>query len=117
MSPHDMALAYLGPMRGLEEDPYIFPTVLELCTNDLEKGTEVTLALIAASNNEAELCYVAAGPVEDLLKWHGTRAIPALEAAADQSEKVRQALAAVWLNETHEAFCEWRRLLSKYGVR
>jgi hypothetical protein len=112
-----MALAYLAPMRGLAEDPEIFGSVLELCTCDLEKGAEVTLALVAASETELELSYVAAGPVEDLLKSHGLRAIPVLEAAAEQSEKVRKALAAVWLNEKYEAFTEWRRLLSKHGLR
>jgi len=112
-----MALAYLGPMRGLEEDPEIFGTVLELCTGDLEKGTEVALAFVEASNTDGELAYVAAGPVEDLLRSHGTRAIPALEAAAEHSEKMRRALASVWLGEKEEAFAEWKRLLTKWSAR
>jgi len=116
MSPREMALAYLAPLRGLEEDPEIFGSVLELCTSDLSNGTQLALALVDASNTEEELSYVAAGPIEDLLKFHGIRAVPALEAAADQSDKVRKALAAVWLDQKHEALAELRRLLSKYGL-
>jgi len=115
MSPEEIAVAYLAFLRGGKNDTEVFGTVLETCTSDLEHGMQLTLALVAASNNERELAYVAAGPVEDLLKSHGVRAIPALEAAADVSEKLRNALAGVWLGEQHEAFAEWKRLLAKYG--
>jgi|KBSMisStandDraft_5_1062788.scaffolds.fasta_scaffold787331_2 hypothetical protein len=114
-SLQQMAKAYLAAMRGLDEPKDAFSDVLEAC-DDLTKGIEVTLALIAEARNEGELAYVAAGPLEDILKLHGTRAIPALEAAAETSPNVRKALSGVYLSEHHEAFSEWRRLVDQYGT-
>jgi len=111
----ELARAYLAGMRGLPEPQDAYADVLEAC-NDFEKGLEVTLALIAEARTEGELAYVAAGPLEDMLKLHGARAIPALEAAAESSENVRKALSGVYLSEHHEAFSEWRRLVSKYAA-
>lgn len=118
MSPQELADAYLENMRtSSKESFWAYEDVLEACTCELERGVQVTLALIAAARDDGELACIAAGPVEDLLKSHGLRAIEPLEAAAEASEKVRTALDGVWLNEGHEAFPEWKRLLRKYGSR
>jgi hypothetical protein len=113
-SAQQLAKAYLAGMRGLGEPTDAFADVLEAC-NDFDTGMAVTLALIAEARNEGELAYVAAGPVEDMLKLHGARAIAPLEAAAERSENVRKALGGVYLSEHHEAFPEWRRLVRKYA--
>jgi hypothetical protein len=60
-SLQQLAKAYLSGMRGLDEQEDAFGDVLEAC-NDLNRGVEVTLALIAEARNEGELAYVAAGP-------------------------------------------------------
>jgi hypothetical protein len=99
---------------GNSEDFWAFGDVLEQC-GSLERGVEITLKLINSADDELYLAYVAAGPLEDILKWHGSAAIPYIEGAATESDKVRQALAGVWLSSADEAFSEWERLMKKFG--
>lgn len=114
MSPDVLAAAYLKQYRtGADEDSWAFEEVLEVC-GELQAGLALTLRLLELAADDTELAYVAAGPVEDLLKWHGKAAAAAFEKAAAQSEKVRRALSAVWLNQGHEAFAQWKRLMDMY---
>ncbi len=115
MTSQELAEAYLQHYRsGSKEDSWAFDEVVEAC-NDLESGIKVTLSLLAFAKNEIEISYIAAGPVEDILKWHGNKAIPYFENASQYSENVRKALAGVWINEKDKAFSEWERLITKFG--
>jgi hypothetical protein len=100
---------------GEGEDFWAWEDVLELC-HSLEKGLAITLKLIASADDELYLAYVAAGPLEDILKWHGSAAIPALEGAAAESDNVRRALASVWLSPQAEGYSEWERLMKTFGL-
>jgi len=53
------------------------------------------LALIAKAKPES-LCYVAAGPLEDLLSHHGPIMIERVEALAVSDPRFRSCLASVW---------------------
>lgn len=115
MNHQELAAAYMDHYRtGSESESWAFDEVVDAC-NELEEGIKITFSLIELSENDAELAYVAAGPVEDLLKWHGKKAIPYFENASVYSEKVRKALAGVWINEKYEAFTEWKKLMVKFG--
>jgi hypothetical protein len=85
-----------------------------LC-NNLESGFEITRRLIESAEDDLYLGYIAAGPVEDLIVRHGTPAVALLEEAADSSPRVRESLAGVWLNTSHDAFPEWSRVMHKCG--
>lgn len=99
LNHQELAQAYLKQYRiGSEDDFWAFESVVEAC-NDLDFGVKLTLSLIVQSENEMELAYIAAGPLEDLLKLHGNKAIPEFEKASEYSEKVRIALSGVWIDE------------------
>ena len=115
MKPEELAAAYLADFRTGAEDSLAFGEVLDAC-NDLVKGIEVTRALIELAGSDFELAYVAAGPVEDLLNWHGMRAFVLLAADARKSTKARDALAGVWIDDECEAFSAWKALMEKYGL-
>lgn len=53
------------------------------------------LALIAEAKPES-LCYVAAGPLEDLLSHHGPTMIERIEALAASDPRFLSCLAGVW---------------------
>jgi hypothetical protein len=114
MLADSLATTYLKQYRtGASEDFWAFEAILEACGN-LATGLPVVLELIELAVDDSELSYVAAGPVEDLLKWHGKAAIAAFEKAAVHSTKVRQALAGVWINADDDAFSDWKRLMEEY---
>lgn len=117
MSPQDLASAYLKHYRsGDADDFWAFEDVINACGN-LRDGFPVAMALISQAQDDLELAYVAAGPVEDLLKWHGVPALALFEKAAENSGKVRRALANVWIKDTDEAYSGWLALMELYGFQ
>jgi len=116
MKPQELAEAYLKNYRTrLDEDFWAFEEVNEAC-NNFESGLEITLALISSANNEQELSYVAAGPVEDMLTMHGNKAMEAFEKAILNSDKILEALAGVWLSESNEVYSTWKQLMNKHNL-
>ena len=56
-----------------EEDWWAWQEVTDLVTQCPEKeGWEITLALIEKAPSKKALAYVAAGPLEDLMSYHGS---------------------------------------------
>jgi len=88
--------------------------VSELCC-DLAKGTDVALRLIATAEDNAYLAYVAAGPVEDLIKEYGGAALTLFEEAAETSPRVIEALAGVWLDPSDNGYGEWHRIMQMHS--
>ena len=60
-----------------------------------DEAWERILALISQAREES-LCYVAAGPLEDLLSEHGPLIIARVEAAATTDSRFAICLAGVW---------------------
>jgi hypothetical protein len=87
--------------------------VNDLCCN-LEAGFEITRRLVESASDGMYLYYGAAGPVEDLIVRQGLPALALLEQEADDSERMRDALAGVWLNPLDHTFEELSRILRKY---
>jgi hypothetical protein len=69
----------------------------DLRREDPEEAWQVTLQLIAAAPDGDALSYVAAGPLEDLIKDRGDQFIDRIEAEAAGNARLRQALGKVWI--------------------
>jgi hypothetical protein len=95
----DCALADVYLRQHETNDPelfWAFEEVLEICISDPERAWQLTLTLIAKASNPKSLSYIAAGPLEDLLKNHGSAVIDRVEIAARRDSKFRLALCDVW---------------------
>jgi hypothetical protein len=57
---------------------------------------EIIRAVISEAPNDAVLAFVAAGPLEDLLSYHGEVVIELVERFAAIDEWFRRALSGVW---------------------
>lgn len=95
----DTALAEAYLRHHDTKDPQLdwaFDEVLDIFDSDLERAWRLTLVLIEKASNPAALSYVAAGPLEDLLKHFGVAVIERVEEAARRDPKFRLALGDVW---------------------
>lgn len=110
----EVVIMYLVHYRTKDESLEWAWHYAEKATRNLEGGLSLCLALIEAAENDEELAYVAAGPVEDLLNRVGIPAIEAFEVPARRSLKVRNALAGVWLRPDAAAYVKWHALTQKY---
>jgi uncharacterized protein DUF6869 len=93
---------------------WAFEEVLKIVSTDLTRGFEITSALIESSEDELTLSYIAAGPLEDLLIFHGLNAVPLVDEAARKSIKFRAALKGVWISGEGKVGDEFDKLLKKY---
>ena len=80
-----------------------------------EKALSLTLEILKRSTIDTDVAYIAAGPLENLLHYHGDKVIAPLEEAADKNEIIRISISGVWLNERDDSiYPEWERLMKKY---
>jgi uncharacterized protein DUF6869 len=54
------------------------------------------VALVDAAPDDQARCYFGAGPLEDLLLYHGPNLVDEVEEAATRHERFRTALGCVW---------------------
>jgi len=101
---------------GDSEHFWAWEAVNQRC-DSLDDGTAITLQLILAAEDEQYLAYVAAGPLEDLLKMHGSKAIAKFAKAGAKSGNVRRAMAGVWLRVSDQAYPDWRKLMNEWGFQ
>jgi hypothetical protein len=113
--PLDLVAAYLTHFRTQNDSLFWAWEEVDAATNSLEPGLSLCLALVEAAENPVELAYIAAGPLEDLLKRVGIPAAQALEMPARQSAKVREALQQAWLSPDDAAYKLWREMVEKYS--
>jgi len=62
-----------------------------------EEAWPVVLHLVSQAEDDAALAYVAAGPLEDLLKHHCPDVIERVERQARTDSRFRHCLAGVWV--------------------
>jgi hypothetical protein len=79
-----------------EELFWAHEAVDDVVRNSPSEGWALTRELIEAAVDDPALMYVAAGPLEDLLKKHGEHIIDDVITAARRDAKVRRALAGAW---------------------
>src|SRR5258708_22427995 len=82
---------------------------VKLIKNDPDKAWQVILKLLEAAQDDGDLAYVAAGPLEDLLVYHGEKIIDRLEKEAQTNHKLRFTLSGVWRNKISEDI--WKKIL------
>lgn len=116
MDANELASAYLryfGSKR--KEDWWAWNDVDDLVRRDAERGWEVTRVLVNKSSSDEALAYVAAGPLEDLLKRHGLAVIDRIDNESEINDRLRVALSGVYLDPSYLVFDRWYALMCKYG--
>lgn len=79
-------------------------------------GWGLVLKLIEFAPSREALDYVGAGPLEELLKYHGSMVIEQVKAEAEKNKQFLYALSSVWLSEDDVAYPEFRQLVEKYNL-
>jgi hypothetical protein len=74
------------------------------------------LALIHACHNDAEIAYVAAGPLEDLLNKHHEKIKDSLSELVRSDEKMRKAIQGVWIGKGKPSRKTLDEILAKYNL-
>ncbi len=117
MDPDDAAEIYLRYYHQKNaEDSWILEKADVLLNNNIDEVWEITRAVIEKAPSNEALAYVAAGPLEDLLRTYGHMVIERVEQEAAKSEKFVLALSAVWgLEPGTPIFERWYALMWKHG--
>ena len=80
------------------------------------QGLDAVIQLIKESDDDETLSYIAAGPLENLLVFNGSKVIDRLTKNADFDERIQLVLSGVWLDENEDDFYHsWRALMKRYG--
>lgn len=89
--------AYLENSRTLSKDTFwAFEEVLQMTWKDPDRAWRMTLEMISRAEDQITLCYIAAGPLEDLLKNHPDSFFDRTLLLAQTDKKLHQALLGVW---------------------
>ena len=112
-----IADAYLNHHKTKRaDDAWAFDEVWDIVRNHPDMALELTLLLLRKSgDDDATLAYVAAGPVEDLLKLHGPVVIDRIERETKSSSRLQLALSGVWGLHGLPVFDRWNALMQRYG--
>lgn len=86
---------------GGRENPY-WNRLLDLVLDRPEEAWAVVLQIIDISDDSKVIENVSAGPLEDLLAFHGDMLIARIAEEAEQNERLRFALGGVWRNNISE---------------
>jgi len=85
-------------------------------SGDVDRAWEITLLLLRkASDDDAVLEYIAAGPLEDFIDRYGDRGLDRAEKACDEDSRLQYALSGVWLLPDSPVLRRWQGLIRKYG--
>ena len=116
MEREGIAKAYLRYFEGkLESDRWSVEEVDAAVARDPDEGWELTRVLVGMAGSDEALAYVAAGPLEDLLRRHGPAVIGRVEDESRRNDQLRLALSGVWIAPEDPVFGRWYALMSKYG--
>lgn len=117
MDPEIIADAYLRYYaRKQEADRWVLETLDTLIDDNPDEAWRITCVLVDKATSDAALAYVAAGPLEDLLKRHGPNIIDRVEEASSNNSRFQLALSGVWgIDPGNPIFNRWYALMWKYG--
>lgn len=83
--------------EGRREDFWAWDRVGDIVRGeDAERAWELVVALVRTAPDD-RLGYVGAGPVEDLVVWHGRALVDWIVGEARRDARFRSALASIWL--------------------
>jgi hypothetical protein len=96
----ELVTAFFRYHRTRRDDLFwAWEEVTALVHAEPEAAWPLVRTLVAESQGETELYYVAAGPLEDFLALHGKRFLQRILADADADDQLRRALGGVWGGE------------------
>lgn len=95
-SDSEIIKGYLYNYAGDKNYFWAFEEVQALLSADVERAWKITCEMIRITADESALAYIAAGPLEDLLKYHGATFIDRVERLAQNDPHFRSALMGVW---------------------
>lgn len=75
---------------------WAFSKLRKLCKNSPKEAFQVVLVIISLTDDEWILENVAAGPLEDLVDWHGNLLIDVIEQEARSNSKFKDVLGGIW---------------------
>lgn len=104
--------AWIGHTKVFWSFDYLY----ELVRDKPREALELVRQLIDAAPVEV-LSFVAAGPLEDLLKNHCSEVMDRVEEIAAADEEFHGALRGVWLKEGDEAYPRWKAVVDRYETR
>ena len=120
MPDHSEIIRHYFRILTNPSDPELYDrveTVDEIVKTDPIEGWCIVRDLIEAAASEDELGYVAAGPLEDLLRLHGPLIASVIRRDAQHKQRVRDALSCVLLDpvpsEVESELGEWLLKLLK----
>jgi hypothetical protein len=82
--------------------------VYDACLDEPEIAWQAIVRLSQMDMTDDQRALLAAGPVEDLLVWHGTEFIDRVEQEAIINPKLNYLLGGVWRREMPQAI--WERI-------
>jgi hypothetical protein len=78
---------------------WAWEAVQETVHSDPSKALEIVAALVETAPGEADVDYIGAGPLEDLVREHGPMLIDQIDMLARRAPRFRRAVNAMWLSE------------------
>jgi hypothetical protein len=85
--------------KGVDDNYFwAFEKLDNLCKNTPELAWEIILGILEADSSESILENLSAGPLEDLLVYHGESVIEFVEVQAEKDPVFRKLLGGVWEN-------------------
>lgn len=116
MDKGEIAEAYLRYFGGKQQaDRWALETVDAMVTDDPDQAWDLACVLVDMASSDEALAYVAAGPLEELLKKHGPAVIDRVEDMSRGNDRLRLALSGVWISPGDPIFVRWYALMSEYG--
>jgi hypothetical protein len=79
-------------------------------------GLNFVFELLQACENDAEIHYVAAGPLENLIRRHHQSIKEELSKLVRQHALMRKAIHGVWITKEDPARKTFDKILKKYGI-
>ena len=87
-----------------EEEWMIIKAVQRLPDNRPEELWELIVKIVELGPGPDVTDILSAGPLEDLITFHGEQMLPRVEALANESRLFRELLQGVWLNDSDGPF-------------
>jgi hypothetical protein len=94
----DLATAYFAYQRSHEDAlAWAWEAVNVSGFEEPERKLEQILALLAVAPDDWQIGLLAAGPLEDLVRYRGSAVIDRIAGEARHDPRLRQALDGIWL--------------------
>lgn len=100
------------PIMLSDTNPWGSDLMFDLVNYCPDKVFLVIDEVLLLTDNEAVLCNLAAGPLEDLLRKYGEAVMPQIECRAKNSAKFRELFALIYQVTSDEL---WERIMALVG--